>query len=141
MSPVQIVTYVTGVDRRYLARPRGETSNSFAAERLFAELVEWTEYLKGPRVLPESARGKLVEAALSVWAFYQRSLPSQMAGPPLSMNRTKSGRNSSRNSCAQPLINRSPNRMKLDGQLDEPMPELIGWKWVDKWLPQSTSRR
>ena len=29
-----------------MARPRGETSNSFAAERLFGELVEWTEYLK-----------------------------------------------------------------------------------------------
>lgn len=33
-----------------MARPRGETSNSFAAERLFAELLEWTEYLKA-RVL------------------------------------------------------------------------------------------
>ena len=35
-----------GIDRKRMARPRGETSNSSAAERLFAELVEWAEHLK-----------------------------------------------------------------------------------------------
>jgi hypothetical protein len=37
----------TAVSLEKLARPRGETSNSIEAERLFAKLVEWTEYLKG----------------------------------------------------------------------------------------------
>lgn len=42
--------------RRRLARPEGETSNSSTAERLFAELVEWTEHLKDHALFRNAAR-------------------------------------------------------------------------------------
>lgn len=41
MSPVQTVTYVTGMDLDEMARPTGETSNL-----LFETLQEWDTYLK-----------------------------------------------------------------------------------------------
>jgi hypothetical protein len=52
------VTYVSGIIRYLcnrnghkedLARPEGQTSNRFEAERLFATLAEWAEYLSGRR--------------------------------------------------------------------------------------------